>query len=110
MPAVSVGIRKQAGANTIAVIDDVKSRMAVIIPNLPSDMKVALIRDQSEFIQNSLTAIEEHLVLGGVACGRRRISVPLEFPFDDHCCARDPDFDHRGICCDRGLWVIRSTR
>ncbi|MEQ1643126.1 MAG: efflux RND transporter permease subunit [Pyrinomonadaceae bacterium] len=65
-PAVSVGIRKQAGANTIAVIDNVKSRMANIIPNLPSDMKVALIRDQSEFIQNSLTAIEEHLVLGGL--------------------------------------------
>lgn len=65
-PAVSVGIRKQAGANTIAVIDNVKTRMASIIPNLPDDMKVALIRDQSEFIQNSLTAIEEHLVLGGL--------------------------------------------
>lgn len=66
VPAVSVGIRKQAGANTIAVIDNVKGRMANIIPNLPSDMKVALIRDQSEFIQNSLHAIEEHLVLGGL--------------------------------------------
>jgi len=65
-PAVSVGVRKQAGANTIAVIDNVKTRMASIIPNLPDDMKVALIRDQSEFIQNSLTAIEEHLVLGGL--------------------------------------------
>ena len=66
VPAVSVGVRKQAGANTIAVIDAVKSRMANIIPNLPPDMKIALIRDQSEFIQNSLTAIEEHLVLGGL--------------------------------------------
>ncbi|MBP9665271.1 MAG: efflux RND transporter permease subunit, partial [Pyrinomonadaceae bacterium] len=66
VPAVSVGIRKQAGANTIAVINNVKTRMASIIPNLPDDMKVALIRDQSEFIQNSLTAIEEHLVLGGL--------------------------------------------
>lgn len=66
IPAVSVGVRKQAGANTIAVIDNVKTRMATIIPNLPSDMKIAKIRDQSEFIQNSLTAIEEHLVLGGL--------------------------------------------
>ena len=64
--SVSVGIRKQAGSNTIAVINNVKSRMATIIPNLPSDMKIATIRDQSEFIQNSLTAIEEHLVLGGL--------------------------------------------
>ncbi|MGB7067883.1 MAG: efflux RND transporter permease subunit [Pyrinomonadaceae bacterium] len=64
--SVSIGIRKQSGANTIAVIDNVKSRMAEIIPNLPENMKVAVIRDQSEFIQNSLTAIEEHLVLGGL--------------------------------------------
>ena len=62
--SVSLAVRKQSGANTIAVIDNVKSRMEEIIPNLPSDMKVAVIRDQSEFIQNSLHAIEEHLVLG----------------------------------------------
>jgi hydrophobic/amphiphilic exporter-1 (mainly G- bacteria), HAE1 family len=64
--SVSVGIRKQAGANTIAVINNVKTRMAEIIPNLPSDMKVAVIRDQSEFIENSLHSIEEHLLLGGL--------------------------------------------
>ncbi len=64
--SVSVGIRKQAGANTIAVINNVKSRMENIIPNLPEDMNVAIIRDQSEFIENSLHAIEEHLVLGGL--------------------------------------------
>jgi len=64
--SVSVGIRKQSGANTIAVINNVKERMANIIPTLPSDFKVATIRDQSEFILNSLHAIEEHLVLGGL--------------------------------------------
>jgi HAE1 family hydrophobic/amphiphilic exporter-1 len=40
--------------------------MAEIIPQLPSDMKVAVIRDQSEFIETSLHAIEEHLVLGAI--------------------------------------------
>ena len=64
--SVSLGIRKQSGANTIAVINNVKQRMETIIPNLPADMRVAIIRDQSEFIQNSLTAIEEHLLLGGL--------------------------------------------
>ncbi|MFN2502399.1 MAG: efflux RND transporter permease subunit [Pyrinomonadaceae bacterium] len=64
--SVSVGVRKQAGANTIAVIRNVKSRMADIIPNLPPDMNVAVIRDQSEFIENSLHTIEEHLILGGL--------------------------------------------
>jgi HAE1 family hydrophobic/amphiphilic exporter-1 len=65
-PSVSIGIRKQSGANTIAVINAVKAKMAAIIPTLPSDMKVAVVRDQSEFIQNSLNAIEEHLMLGGL--------------------------------------------
>ncbi|MGH9947739.1 MAG: efflux RND transporter permease subunit, partial [Pyrinomonadaceae bacterium] len=64
--SVSVGVRKQAGANTIAVIGNVKSRMEQIIPQLPDDMNVAIIRDQSEFIQTSLDAIEEHLVLGAI--------------------------------------------
>ena len=64
--SVSVGVRKQAGANTIAVINNVKARMATIVPNLPADMKVAVIRDQAEFIENSLNAIEEHLLLGGL--------------------------------------------
>lgn len=66
VPSVSIGVRKQAGANTIAVINNVKTRMANIIPLLPEDMNVAIIRDQSEFIENSLHAIEEHLVLGGL--------------------------------------------
>lgn len=66
VPSVSIGVRKQSGSNTIAVINNVKQRMATILPTLPPDFKVAVIRDQSEFIQNSLTAIEEHLVLGGI--------------------------------------------
>lgn len=65
-PAVSLGIRKQSGSNTIAVINNVKTRMADIVPTLPSEMQFALVRDQSEFIENSLHAIEEHLVLGGL--------------------------------------------
>ena len=63
--SVAVAIRKQSGANTVALIDNVKERMNTIIPTLPADFKVAIVRDQSEFIENSLHAIEEHLVLGG---------------------------------------------
>lgn len=66
VPSVAVGVRKQAGSNTVAVISNVKQRMANIIPTLPQDFKVVVVRDQSEFIQNSLHAIEEHLVLGAI--------------------------------------------
>lgn len=66
VPSVSLGIRKQSGANTIAVIKEVKRRMAEIQPLLPQDIKIAVTRDQSEFIETSLHAIEEHLVVGGL--------------------------------------------
>jgi multidrug efflux pump subunit AcrB len=65
-PSVSLGIRKQSGANTIAVINSVKQRMAEIQPLLPPDLKIVVTRDQSEFIETSLHAIEEHLVVGGL--------------------------------------------
>jgi HAE1 family hydrophobic/amphiphilic exporter-1 len=66
VPSVSLGIRKQSGANTIAVIKGVKQRMAEIQPLLPPDIKIAVTRDQSEFIETSLHSIEEHLVVGGL--------------------------------------------
>lgn len=65
-PTVALAIRKQSGANTVALINNVKERMANIVPTLPKDFKVAVIRDQSEFIENSLHAIEEHLVIGAI--------------------------------------------
>ncbi|HEY6229759.1 MAG TPA: efflux RND transporter permease subunit [Pyrinomonadaceae bacterium] len=65
-PSVSLGIRKQSGANTIAVINAVKQRMTEIQPLLPADLKIVVTRDQSEFIETSLHAIEEHLIVGGL--------------------------------------------
>jgi HAE1 family hydrophobic/amphiphilic exporter-1 len=66
VPSVSLGIRKQSGVNTIAVINAVKQRMAEIQPLLPPDIKIVVTRDQSEFIETSLHAIEEHLIVGGL--------------------------------------------
>ncbi len=66
VPSVYLGVRKQSGSNTIALINSVKQRMAEIQKTLPPDITIAVTRDQSEFIENSLHAIEEHLVLGGL--------------------------------------------
>jgi hydrophobic/amphiphilic exporter-1 (mainly G- bacteria), HAE1 family len=66
VPSVSVAIRKQSGANTMQVIANAKQRMAEIQPTLPKDLNIAMVRDQSEFIETSLHAIEEHLVIGGL--------------------------------------------
>src|SRR3989440_2839740 len=64
--AVTLAIRKQSGSNTVAVIRAVKQRMAEVIPTLSKDLKFVIVRDQSEFIENSLHAIEEHLIIGGL--------------------------------------------
>ena len=63
--SVSVAVLKQSGENTVNVINAVKQRMAEIQPTLPANMRIGVIRDQSEFIETSLHAIEEHLIIGG---------------------------------------------
>jgi hydrophobic/amphiphilic exporter-1 (mainly G- bacteria), HAE1 family len=65
-PAVTLAIRKQSGSNTVAVIRAIKERMNEVIPTLPKDLRFQIVRDQSEFIENSLHAIEEHLIIGGL--------------------------------------------
>ena len=65
-PAVVVAVRKQSGTNTVAVADAVKARMSELTPALPKDFTVRIVRDQSEFINAALHAIQEHLLLGGL--------------------------------------------
>ena len=65
-PAMTVAVRKQSGYNTVALANDIKARMAEIQKTLPRNVEVRLVRDDSEFINASLHAIEEHLILGGI--------------------------------------------
>ena len=96
--SVYLAIRKQSGSNTIALINGVKERMNTIIPNLPPDMKVVVTRDQSEFIENSLHAIEEHLDFRRFIRRHYRFPFLMEYPHDDYCRTGDSDFDYRGFC------------
>ena len=65
-PSVSLAVIKQSGANTVSVINGVKQKLAQLQQTLPKDIKIGVVRDQSEFIETSLHAIEEHLILGGL--------------------------------------------
>ena len=65
-PAIVLNIRKQTGVNTVELADAIKARMAEIQATLPPTFAVRLTRDDSEFVEASLAAIEEHLVLGGI--------------------------------------------
>jgi hydrophobic/amphiphilic exporter-1 (mainly G- bacteria), HAE1 family len=68
-PTVTLEIRRQSGANTVAVIDNAKRELARITSQMPSDVKLEIIRDQSRYIGAALHEIETHLVLGSIlAC------------------------------------------
>ena len=65
-PAVTLIVAKQSGQNTVAVAHEIKERLKEIEPTLPKDFEMRIIGDNSIFIENSLNAIEEHLVLGAI--------------------------------------------
>lgn len=69
VPSVSIGIIRQSGANTVAVIDGVKQKLARLQDQLPPDVKLEVIQDQSRYIYEALNEINVHLVLGSIlAC------------------------------------------
>ena len=69
VPNVSLNVVRQSGANTVAVIEAVKDKVAELGPLLPADVKVEVLRDQSRYIYEALHEIQRHLILGSVlAC------------------------------------------
>ena len=51
--AVTLEIRRQAGSNTVKIVDTVKARLDQIEKTLPSGMTMRIIQDQSVFIKAS---------------------------------------------------------
>lgn len=66
--AVYLPIMKQAGANTIQVIDGIRESLSKLL-GLPKDLAVKLIFDQSLYIRQAIQTLEhEGLLGGGLAC------------------------------------------
>jgi HAE1 family hydrophobic/amphiphilic exporter-1 len=66
VPTVILEIRRQSNANTAAVIDGVKESLAKIGADLPRDVELRIILDQSRYIEAALHEIDLHLVLGSI--------------------------------------------
>lgn len=66
VPTVTLDIRRQSGANTVEVIHGIKSALPRVESQLPEDVKVEIIRDQSRYIEAALHEIQTHLVLGSI--------------------------------------------
>ncbi|MFN0124995.1 MAG: efflux RND transporter permease subunit [Blastocatellia bacterium] len=69
VPAVTLRVIRQSGSNTVAVIEEVKKKLAALQTQIPADLKMEVIQDQSRYIHNALEEINTHLVLGSIlAC------------------------------------------
>src|SRR3989475_2179571 len=66
VPTVTLEIRRQSGANTVEVINNVKQQLERIKGQLPADVRMEIIRDQSRYIDSALHEIKQHLVLGSI--------------------------------------------
>jgi HAE1 family hydrophobic/amphiphilic exporter-1 len=64
LSTVTVEIRRQSGANTVAVIEGAKKALKQIAPELPPDVHMEVIRDQSNYIYEALHEINMHLWVG----------------------------------------------
>ncbi|MCE7929039.1 MAG: efflux RND transporter permease subunit, partial [Chloroflexi bacterium CFX7] len=54
------------GDQVVQVVQRVKDRLAEISPDLPDDIQIEVIRDQSRFIENSIHEVRTHLLLAAV--------------------------------------------
>ena len=65
-PAVTLVVSKQSGANSVATSDDVKERLASILPLLPKDVTTDVISDQSVFTKAAIKNIQHHMIVGSI--------------------------------------------
>jgi len=63
VPAQGMGIKKQRGANAVAVADEVKKALAEYKKTLPEDMDVGVNFDSTKFIRDSIHEIQFELLL-----------------------------------------------
>src|SRR5688572_27887857 len=63
---VSLEILKISGANTVQVADSIRATIAAIERQIPPDVKLRVIRDDSKRIRESLEDVEITIVLGAI--------------------------------------------
>jgi HAE1 family hydrophobic/amphiphilic exporter-1 len=65
-PTVVLALRKQAGTNTVAVVDEVLERLPDIQAQLPRGYTLAASRDTSLTIRTAADNVTNHLIEGGI--------------------------------------------
>ena len=64
-PTVGLGIVKVQQSNSVAIVEEVNRRLETeILPELPPGMKLEVAFSDAELIEDIVSALEEHIVLG----------------------------------------------
>lgn len=63
---ISISIQKQALGNTVNTIDRVKKRVKELKDEVPKDLNIAIVYDQSEFIKSAITGVWDAAWQGGL--------------------------------------------
>ncbi|HZG26297.1 MAG TPA: efflux RND transporter permease subunit [Chitinophagaceae bacterium] len=63
IPMIALAIIPQPGSNYVAISNDFYKRMEEIKADIPSDIKLDIALDQTKFIKNSISEVEETLLI-----------------------------------------------
>jgi HAE1 family hydrophobic/amphiphilic exporter-1 len=64
-PGIRMRVTKQSGKNTVQVAEAVKAEIERINREVPT-VRLAVLDDQSKFIERSINSVKEHAMIGGV--------------------------------------------
>jgi len=65
-PAVTLDVRRQVGVNTVKVVEQAQKKLEALKSSLPPGVEVFVLKEQATYIRNSVSALEEHLILGSL--------------------------------------------
>jgi len=64
-PGVRMQVTKQSGTNTVQIAEGVRAEMERINHEVPG-VKISMLDDSAKFIERSISAVQEHVMLGSV--------------------------------------------
>src|SRR5215831_4939038 len=64
-PGVRMQVTKQSGTNTVQIAEGVRAEMERINREVPG-VKISLLDDSAKFIERSIAAVQEHVMIGSV--------------------------------------------
>src|SRR5262249_12383644 len=65
-PALTLDVQKQWGANTVAVANGVRTAVAKLQKEMPAGVTLQVVRDDSNFIRESIDDVQMTMILGGL--------------------------------------------